>query len=1290
MRPRRSLPIKVLAVTATIAASIVGVGIAPATAQPVGTSPFQSSPDSGSGSQFAPSVPEGQRNATIGPDWQNNDDFAVTSTSTAAGFALLVAKASEGYRWSTIASLSVPGMEADSWVGNYCLTADGTKAAAVFAPRTFSNDEKSFYEGAFGAIVDIGSGQVTELGQGYSLAYFNPGCGAGNLTTFSRFADNSTYVGVLDASTGKAVKSLHTDSIVTSATVSSAGDVVASSGAGIEKVADDGKKTLISPTTGDAYGLQMGPNDTVTYLVADGEQANVQSVGLTSKQATAARNLGSGKLQDLTTSRDATGRVAIIGSLSTKAKALTNPEYLLVPGGNRSSLSSRGELVVSPPEKQEADGETSLGESQPLKIVSKSLKTGKDVVVGGSVSAVPRTSTGASGHGMGVGSGRVIMGSASDPGEAERTCAVSRNDPHNQVLQPKPRQVEWAVDRAVAGELTIQRPANWNNLGLAAYTPQGLFPKLTLQGGGRIPAQIVLGVLAQESNLKQATALANPGETGNPLVGRYYGNSGGFGDNAFWNVNWADADCGYGVGQITDGMEVSDTIYSATQQRAIALDYTANVARAVQMLTEKWNETRLAGVTINNGNPSMIENWYAAVWAYNSGFHANYDGAGPLWGLGWTNNPMNKMYIPSRHSFLNGNAADASHPQDWSYPEKVVGFAAWSLDLPEKAVTSATGVSITTVSGFRTAWWSDYGAGGPTNRTQAQAPRTTFCTLADNNCNPLAASGTEACQTAGLYCWWHRNATWKTDCNNTCGNETYRFSPAADYMAEQANGESFPPACSSSGLPSGALVIDDIPMVVDGQVRSQAPVRPGCSAVPTVGNFAFNFGQPLSNGSYAAKVDLHQLGSGFNGHFYFTHTRDDTQLPAARITGTWSLGRNLNQWARVMVHVPDHAAWSQQAMYTIDRGNGQKETRALLQRTNANTWVSLGVFLMAGQPSVSLSNRTWDGNAIDDIAWDAAAILPLAQKPADFIVSLGDSYSSGEGASDLDGPNWSYEFNSNNNGATKQYQNACHRSRDAWSRKAAVHGTPTVGAREAGLYDNLDYHMLACSGAETRNILAQHTSATTPAAAIKGQYHELTQIDQGYLDENTTLVTISVGGNDIGFADVVKTCVEGPCEMTLAQMTDVIDNTMAPAVTNVLEQIHGRAPNAKILLMGYPDLFEGFGLCVGIGYGSNDFLQGSSAALSTRLAAIAASFSAGVGAGSTKYADPAPAFSEHELCDTDTGINGLVFSLSPGETPPGLPWPAQSLGISSQSIHPNERGTDLYAATMEAALAGFY
>ncbi|WP_141585011.1 hypothetical protein [Actinomadura sp. WMMA1423] len=204
--------------------------------------------------------------------------------------------------------------------------------------------------------------------------------------------------------------------------------------------------------------------------------------------------------------------------------------------------------------------------------------------------------------------------------EGERYCSVPRNDPAKQAMQPKPRQVEWAVNMAVTNNLNqhIYRPANWKNLGMAAYHPQDsdMFPLTPLAGGGRIPMQVMLGVTAQESNMWQASRVVVPGVTGNPLIGNYYGiaytSSGQQTDP--WAINWSDADCGYGITQVTDGMRVhgkektGETPKTTKQQEAIALDYTANIAAGVNILVEKWNQTYNAGLRIGNGKPQRLEN----------------------------------------------------------------------------------------------------------------------------------------------------------------------------------------------------------------------------------------------------------------------------------------------------------------------------------------------------------------------------------------------------------------------------------------------------------------------------------------------------------------------------------------------------------------------------------------------------------------------------------------------------------------------------------------------------------
>lgn len=268
----------------------------------------------------------------------------------------------------------------------------------------------------------------------------------------------------------------------------------------------------------------------------------------------------------------------------------------------------------------------------------------------------------------------------------------------------------------------------------------------------------------------------------------------------------------------------------------------------------------------------------------------------------------------------------------------------------------------------------------------------------------------------------------------------------------------------------------------------------------------------------------------------------------------------------------------------------------LTQRIQRNGWISLGVFQFAGSPKISLSNRTQDGTSTEDIAWDAVAIVKLAAKPKAFVVALGDSYSAGEGGSTNAGADYYRE--SNVDGDNPATRDACHRSPYTWSRRGVLKDVPTqtIGYRSDHRDPALDYHLVACSGAQAKNVLSG-SGGVTDAWGQAGvpEYGELPQLDQGYLDENTTLVTISIGGNDARFATVLALC-DKPASpdsqnSTLSGDTGPLSQTEPALLRNgvrvtieaVLGRAHAAAPNAKIVLMEYPVLVTNGGYALALG-----------------------------------------------------------------------------------------------------------
>jgi hypothetical protein len=173
-----------------------------------------------------------------------------------------------------------------------------------------------------------------------------------------------------------------------------------------------------------------------------------------------------------------------------------------------------------------------------------------------------------------------------------------------------------------------------------------------------------------------------------------------------------------------------------------------------------------------------------------------------------------------------------------------------------------------------------------------------------------------------------------------------------------------------------------------------------------------------------------------------------------------------------------------------------------------------------------------------------AALGLTACEPSDSYVALGDSYTAGPAITppDLAIP-------------------GCIRS-DA--------NYPTLLAPDLGLPAFRD---VSCSGAKTDDMFA--TQDVDPDPDNPPQLNAL--------DRNTRIVTLGIGGNDIGFSDIAQTCAElglrnnlqgSPCkDHYTAGGTDQLAANIAavgPKVRDVLLAIRSRAPSARIFTVGYP------------------------------------------------------------------------------------------------------------------------
>ncbi len=230
----------------------------------------------------------------------------------------------------------------------------------------------------------------------------------------------------------------------------------------------------------------------------------------------------------------------------------------------------------------------------------------------------------------------------------------------------------------------------------------------------------------------------------------------------------------------------------------------------------------------------------------------------------------------------------------------------------------------------------------------------------------------------------------------------------------------------------------------------------------------------------------------------------------------------------------------------------------------------------------------------------ATTVTTAAAAPTGTYVSLGDSYVSGPLI-----PN--------------QVNLGCLRS---------DHNYPSLVAAARGFSAFSD---ASCAGATTDDMAGSQTEGLI---TVNGpQLDAVTSAD--------SLVTLGISGNDIGFLDIILTCAGeslispfgDPCtDQYTAGVTDqlaaAIDAT-APKVAAVLQAIHRRAPQAEVLVVGYPDILpeynNGCWPLQPLAYGDVSYLRATEKRLNAMLATVAA-------ANNARYVDTYTPTIGHDIC----------------------------------------------------------
>ncbi|MFC5730359.1 MULTISPECIES: SGNH/GDSL hydrolase family protein [Nocardioides] len=171
-------------------------------------------------------------------------------------------------------------------------------------------------------------------------------------------------------------------------------------------------------------------------------------------------------------------------------------------------------------------------------------------------------------------------------------------------------------------------------------------------------------------------------------------------------------------------------------------------------------------------------------------------------------------------------------------------------------------------------------------------------------------------------------------------------------------------------------------------------------------------------------------------------------------------------------------------------------------------------------------------------------------------------------------------------------------------------------------------------------VATQRAYALTFKACSGATVTTVTNTQLGALTAGTDYVTISVGGNDAGFGDVITECAQpgwmSDCDGAIDDAQAYINNTLPGRLSTLYASIRSKAPSAVVVVVGYPRVFMGEDCNAGTWF---------SPAEQTRLNATAdllnSKLSAAASARAFKWANPTSRFIGHAVCDDVEWINGL-------------------------------------------------
>lgn len=327
------------------------------------------------------------------------------------------------------------------------------------------------------------------------------------------------------------------------------------------------------------------------------------------------------------------------------------------------------------------------------------------------------------------------------------------------------------------------------------------------------------------------------------------------------------------------------------------------------------------------------------------------------------------------------------------------------------------------------------------------------------------------------------------------------------------------------------------------------------------------------------------------------------------------------------------------------------------------------------------------------------------------IVSMGDSYSSGEGIDDF------YDYNLPFAERIKSEDWLAHRSQNSWGGQLRLTNVDGTMAENR----NTNWYFVASSGAETVHITGEQYKYYHKE---EGRFYETKTVytngDELSEDGKTLLtddaknmprpwkippqnnifdrlsnegkqadyVTITIGGNDVGFSDIITKAAD-PRESSYLNpnaFSDLVDMLLkhitSDDITNKLIDTYGKIQNksgSKIIVAGYPKLLEQSGKGTLFNKYESETINNAVHAFNLKInrAVLTCEINGGSN-GIYHFVSVEDGFNGHEAYSDDPYINEVSIFAKEQDI--------KDSGASAYSMHPNKKGAEIYRACVQAKI----